>query len=226
MAKKAQIVLNPDNLAPALETKVVRAREQFAKLDATDKENALRGVFLGGLFEEIKQEAGHGNFLALAKARLPDIPQERRNEMMRLWGVFVRETKVALPAAMAIPDAQMALALPGGDAGDEITKAALAFVGDFSLHALMQEHGVFATKKLGGKRTRAGGTAKPKPPTAEELAAGARRDISAAVEQLRQALVKDNLCRHLPDPEVRALNQNIEALLTKWRRGVKAALGE
>lgn len=223
MAKSTKIILNPDNLAPALETKVQRASEQFAKLDATDKENALRGVFLGGLFTQIKDEAGHGNFLPLAKARMPAIPQERRNELMRLWEAFVKKTKVALPAAMAIPDAQLALALPGGDDGNEVAKAALNFVGDMSLDALMREHDVRGKKKLGGKRTAT--AKKEKPPTEEQLAAQAKGEISLVVEGLRTVLITDNLTVRLDDGEIVALDKNIDAILAKWRRSTKALKG-
>ncbi len=210
-------------MAPALESKVQRANEQFAKIGSTDRENALRGVFLGGLFEQIKGEAGHGTFLKLARERMPEIPQERRNELMRLWGVFVRETKVAVPKQLAIPDAQLALALDAKATQDELVGAALNFVGEQSLHALMVEKDVIGTKALGGKRTK-GGNDKPAAPTAEELERQAKADISLAVEGLRAVLITDNMCRHLEAKDIRSLDTELNGLVARWRRAVKSAL--
>lgn len=215
------------NLAPALETKVTRANEQYAKLGASDRENALRGLFLGGLFAQIKDEAGHGNFLPLAKARMPDIPQQRRNELMRLWGVFVKETETAVPAGLAIPDAQLALQL-GKETDDEIVRAALSFVGDLSLFALMIEHDVREKKKLGGARTK--GAARDAQIDAEQLRILKRDEASEVLARARALYVEENLFQHLSVDESRAVLAGLEALVTEVRDALrpvfKAATGK
>lgn len=210
--------------APAhLAETITRAREQFAKLRDSDKENALRGIFLGGLFTQLKQAAGHGNFERIAKDQMAEIPKRTRVELMRLWAAFVREAKVALPKELAIPDAQLALSLGGGEGpAAEVTAAALRFVGDLSLHALLVEHEVRDKKKLGGARE--GADAKPGPVDPEQLAAHAKAELTDAVETLRQLLLTDNVSTVLSKEEIRAVDQSIHGIHTQWRRHVRDAL--
>lgn len=181
--------------APALLTDLLtRAREQFARLKDSDKENALRGVFLGGLFFQIKDAAGHGNFERLATEKMPDIPKRTRAELMRLWLVFAKQAKLGEAKAVELPDAQLALAGKAADA--KVVKAALKFVGELSLHALMTEHGVREAKKLGGAR-KAGDDGEGEQLDAEQLYLFKRDEIGGVLQQAKQLLVDDNALQHL-----------------------------
>jgi hypothetical protein len=178
-----------------LKAKIATALKQFARLRDSNKENALRGLFLGGLLWQIKEEAGHGNFLRLATERLADIPKTTRNELMRLWLVF-RDQAQLDAAKLTIPDPQRALAKSGA-AQEAVVKAALAFVGELSLHALMVEHDVREQPKLGGRRQGGAGGAGTKPQDAEQLYLFSRDEIGAVITHAEKLLLKENKLQHL-----------------------------
>jgi hypothetical protein len=178
-----------------LKARIASVRKQFAKMRLNDRENALRGLFLGGLLWQIKDDAGHGNFLRLIKEQMPEVPQQRCNELMRLWLVF-RDQAQLDAAKLTIPDPQRALAKSGA-AHEAIVKAALAFVGDLSLHALMVEHDVREQPKLGGRRQGGAGGAGTKPQDAEQLYLFSRDEIGAAITHAEKILLKENKLQHL-----------------------------
>ncbi len=208
--------------APALLTEqLARAREQFAKLKDNDKENALRGVFLGGLFWQIKEAAGHGNFERVASAQMAEIPKRTRVELMRLWKAFTGGIKLLNGKPIEIPDAQLALAKPEGP----VIEAALKFVGDLSLHALMIEHGVRDTKKLGGARTKGAG-GETQALDAEQLYLFARDEIGGILTAAEQLFLKDNKLLHLSGhpEEIRGVVEGFRSLADKLKKAAKDML--
>lgn len=128
-----------------LEQLCARANEQYAAIRDSDRSNSLRGVFLGVLFWQIKNECGHGQFMKIASERMRDIPVRTRNELMKLALTFVERTKLALPERFNIPDAQLALTLDDARGTEkEMVTRALSFIGELSLHELMIKHGIRA----------------------------------------------------------------------------------
>ncbi len=195
---------------------IENARAMYARLASGIHENALRGLFLGWLFIQIRDEVGHGNFLRVAKERLPEIPVRTRSELIKLFKEFQEETGVALPAGASVPDAQLALQLGRDAAEAEVVNAAIKFVGSKSLHALMVEYEVREKPKLGGKRV----TKKPAPATitdAEQLALQTREELGSWIERGRQLLLRENVCQHLPAEQIRAFADSLNALRTDWR---------
>lgn len=214
-----------------LDGNIERARQQWEKLCDSDKENALRGLFLGGLFDQIKAAAGHGNFLRLANERMPEIPQPRRNELMRLWHAFLGSTKRALPAGQEVPDAQ--LALQPNTPRNNVVRAAIKFVGTASLYDLMVEWEVRDKKPLGGART-ARATALATALDAEQLSLFAMEEIGGGLETLKRMLITENLLQHIVVSqdhrpaalavleELRSLTQQVEAALKPFAKTATA----
>ena len=139
---------------------------------------------------------------------------------MRLWGTFVRKSHVALPSALAIPDAQLALTLGAEGPDAPITNAAVKFIGDLSLHALMTKWGIREKGKLGGARD----AADDGPIDPEALAAQAREELSAWHESGRQLLLTENVCSRLSADEIRTFDGALDSMLAQWRRGLKDLL--
>jgi hypothetical protein len=139
-----------------LDLLIDRANQQYAEIKRGDQSNSLRGIFLGLLFWQIKNEAGHGKFMAVATERMPDIGQTTRSHYMKLAAVFVEKSRLALPERMNIPDAQLALHL--GDASgieQEMVRKAIDFVGQLSLHELMIKYEIRAVGLAGKLRDEA-----------------------------------------------------------------------
>jgi hypothetical protein len=149
---------------------------------------------------------------------MPEIPKRTRCEIMRIWNIFLKKSGVAVPADMAIAETQLALALRDEGPAREITTAAVKFIGDLSLHALMAKWGVRDKTLLGGARSR--GDREPLDIDPERLHAHAREEISAAVESLRHLLLIENICVRLTPEEVRAIDVSLDVMLTTWRRGL------
>lgn len=139
------------NSPTVLDTLIDKAIQQHLLIKQGERDGALRAIFLGLLFWQIKNECPHGKFMKLASDRMPEIPTRTRSDYMSLARVFVEKSRVALPERFDIPDAQLAL---GGldEAKAEIVEKAMGFIGELSIHELMIKHDIRAVglkKKLG-----------------------------------------------------------------------------
>lgn len=128
-----------------LDLLITKANEQYAAIKSGDRATAMRAIFLGLVFWQIKNECPHGAFMKLASDRLAEIPQRTRQDYMKLALTYVEKTKLALPERLNIPDAQLALSLDDATGTEkEMVTRALVFIGELSLHELMIKHGIRA----------------------------------------------------------------------------------
>jgi len=208
-----------------LDSLIARARSQFAKIRENDTANALRGLFLGMLFFEIKNEAGQGNFMRVADTRMPEICRSVRNDMMALARIFTDEEKIALPPQFAIPDAQTALQLTGDAVTEEIVRAAVKFIGDLSLHALMAKWEVRDKKLLGGARPGAEKDTRTEEEKLTELREKVRLELGAWLASGRQLLITENCCQYLSGAEeIEAFHGQLLDLKAEFTSAIKPLL--
>lgn len=203
-----------------------RAQNQFATVCAADRENAIRGLFLGLLFWQIKNESGHGNFERTAKERLSEIPKRTRVELMKLTRHFVESARIALPEQLAIPDAQTALQLGDGTAASDLVAGAVKFVGDLSLHQLMVKWEVRDKKKLGGKRETVSDDDPAEAPDPEALFFQSRDEISGAISRIEGLILKENRLQHLlgHDDDIRGVVAGLRSLADQVEAAAKPLL--
>jgi hypothetical protein len=197
---------------------------QMRVLSRLREEEALRGLLVGLSLWRIKASMAHGTFGPWLKANSVAFGERYLRYMMKLACAFVAKARVTPPDILALPGAQTELALDGLEAPQRrFVEKAVKFVGKHSLHELFLAHGIKEAKKLGGLREKGEAPAAPVL-DAGQLSAHAKAELSAAVEALRQLLLTDNVCQHLEADEVRALDQSLAGILSRWRAGLKKTL--
>ena len=198
-----------------LDSLFAKANEQYAAIKQGDRTTALRALFLGLVFWQIKNECPHGQFMKLANERMPSIPRQTRQDYMKLSMVYVDRTKLALPGHFEIPDAQIALSLGDGNGTErEMVTKAVSFIGDLSLHELMIKHGIRA---VGLKTELDDQNSEPAPPTANE----AEQFFAKVAENLygiRTFATDATSIMRLTPEQLDTVDQTMTDTYSQWKR--------
>jgi hypothetical protein len=221
---------------------------QLAAVPQMERQAAAHAILAGMSLHRVKASLPHGEFGKWLK-QIPtgggnaedqkrtsgsflNVTERQCQFYMKLATTFVAKAKVTAPDVLALPGDQTQLALEGGEGEARVFFSKLSkFVGSKSLNELLAEHEIKTGKKLGGKRE-AGETdedAPPAVPTAEDLAAQAKTELSDWLEQGRQLLITDNVCSRLEAQDLQSFAGALDAMLAHWKRGARtilAAAGE
>lgn len=222
-SKGALVVLTDATLVTEKQLLAKFQKATIAALQQIQKEEQLdtrRRVLIGFALHRIKQSVGHGKFLPWLKANVKGRGYAQCNYYMRAATACVEETNLSAPDLLALPAVNLnKLAAPAKPALAPFMSKVDSFCGDLTFAELLDKHGIKETKKLGGARP-AGTEPDILVVDPEQLAAQKREELSAWLEQGRQLLLKENVCKAIKPEDTRAFDSGLTTLTSQWRAAI------